>query len=137
MGKKKKSGPFSGQRIDSSSKRNSFPTFFVIGRISTKNETFHGVSPFLVEKAITSGVGEVKSTKTLPSGDLLVEVESPKQAKNISKMKSLSTIPVTTNYLNILRQDICAFLLGHIYQIHSAVSSASVSGIRKLLAAGH
>ncbi|GBL98525.1 hypothetical protein AVEN_89770-1 [Araneus ventricosus] len=69
--------------------------FFVIGRISTKNETFHGVSPFLVEKAITSGEGEVKSTKKLRSGDLLVEVESPKQAKDISKMKSLSTIPVT------------------------------------------
>ncbi|GBO43202.1 hypothetical protein AVEN_141923-1 [Araneus ventricosus] len=92
---KKKSGPFSGQRIDSSSKRNIFPTFFVIGRISTKNETFHGVSPFLVEKAITSGVGEVKSTKKLRSGDLLVEVESPKQAKEIAKIKSLSTIPVT------------------------------------------
>ncbi|GBM69374.1 hypothetical protein AVEN_54171-1 [Araneus ventricosus] len=91
---KKKSGPFSGQRIDSSSKRNIFPTFFVIGRISSKNETFHGVSPFLVEKAITSGVGEVKSTKKLRSGDL-VEVESPKQAKEIAKIKSLSTIPVT------------------------------------------
>ncbi|GBM36894.1 hypothetical protein AVEN_154716-1, partial [Araneus ventricosus] len=92
---KKKSGPFSGQRVDSSSKRNIFPTFFVIGRISTKNETFHIVSPFLVEKAITSGVGEVKSTKKLRSGDLLVEVESPKQAKEIAKIKSLSTIPVT------------------------------------------
>ncbi|GBN32964.1 hypothetical protein AVEN_123569-1 [Araneus ventricosus] len=92
---KKKSRPFSGQRIDSSSKRNIFPNFFVIGGISTKNETFHGVSPFLVEKAITSGVGEVKSTKKLRSGDLLVEVESPKQAKEIAKIKSLSTIPVT------------------------------------------
>ncbi|GBL73034.1 putative RNA-directed DNA polymerase from transposon X-element [Araneus ventricosus] len=41
------------------------------------------------------GVGEIKSTKKLRSGDLLVEVESPKQAKEISKMKSLSTIHVT------------------------------------------
>ncbi|GBN97324.1 hypothetical protein AVEN_34543-1 [Araneus ventricosus] len=73
----------------------SFPTFFVISRISSKNETFHGVSPFLVEKAITSSVGDVKATKKLRSGDLLVEVESPKQAKEISKLKSLSTIPVT------------------------------------------
>ncbi|GBL73204.1 hypothetical protein AVEN_49798-1 [Araneus ventricosus] len=92
---KKKSGPFSGQRIDSSFKRKSFPTFFVISRISTKTETFHGVSPFLVEKAITGSVGEVKATKKLRSGDLLVEVESPKQAKEISNLKSLSTIPVT------------------------------------------
>ncbi|GBN25131.1 hypothetical protein AVEN_220667-1, partial [Araneus ventricosus] len=93
---KKKSGPFSGQRIDTSSfKRNNVPTFFVIERISEKNETFHGVSPFLVEKAITCSVGHVKSTRKLRSGDLLVEVESPKQANEISKIKSLSTIPVT------------------------------------------
>ncbi|GBN76471.1 hypothetical protein AVEN_105046-1 [Araneus ventricosus] len=93
---KKKSGPFSGQRIDTSSfKRNNVPTFFVIERISEKNETFHGVSPFLVVKAITGSVGHVKSTRKLRSGDHLVEVESPKQAKEISKIKSLSTIPVT------------------------------------------
>ncbi|GBN27822.1 hypothetical protein AVEN_28122-1 [Araneus ventricosus] len=49
----------------------------------------------VVEKAITSSVGDVKATKKLRSGDLLVEVESPKQAKEISKLKSLSTIPVT------------------------------------------
>ncbi|GBN77787.1 hypothetical protein AVEN_59580-1 [Araneus ventricosus] len=85
----------SGQRIDTSSKRNNVPIFFVLARISKKNETFHGVSPFLVEKAITGSVGHVKSTKKLRSGDLLVEVESPKQAKEISKLKSLSTIPVT------------------------------------------
>ncbi|GBM68237.1 hypothetical protein AVEN_13779-1 [Araneus ventricosus] len=194
---KKKSGPFSGQRIDSSFKRKSFPTFFVISRISTKNETFHGVSPFLVEKAITGSVGEVKATKKLRSGDLLVEVESPKQAKEISNLKSLSRIPVTvkphatlnsskgviscgellneseekiteelksqgvihvrritirrdgqllnTKHLiltfdsNKLPENIKAgtFQLGHTYQIHSAVSSANVSDIRKLLAAGH
>ncbi|GBN28201.1 hypothetical protein AVEN_129301-1 [Araneus ventricosus] len=92
---KKKSGPFSEQRIDSSFKRKSFPTFFVISRISSQNETFHGVSPFLVEKAITGSVGNVKTTKKLRSCDLLVEVESPKQAKEISNFKSLSTIPVT------------------------------------------
>ncbi|GBM78117.1 hypothetical protein AVEN_17044-1 [Araneus ventricosus] len=92
---KKKPGPFGGQRTDTTSKRNNFPTFFVIQRISNCNETFHGVSPFLVEKAISCNVGNVKSTKKLRSGDLLVEVESPKQAKDIIKLKSLSTIPVT------------------------------------------
>ncbi|GBO26694.1 hypothetical protein AVEN_40056-1 [Araneus ventricosus] len=92
---KKKSGPFSGQRIETSSKRNNFPTFFIIQRISNSNETFHGVSPFLVEKALTSSIGDAKSTKKLRSGDLLVEVESPKQAKEITKLKSLSTIPVS------------------------------------------
>ncbi|GBN22876.1 hypothetical protein AVEN_178123-1 [Araneus ventricosus] len=92
---KKKSGPFSGHRIDTTSKRNNFPTFFIIQRISQSNETFHGVSPFLVEKALTSSIGDAKSTKKLRSGDLLVEVESSKQAKEITKLKSLSTIPIT------------------------------------------
>ncbi|GBO42442.1 hypothetical protein AVEN_76069-1 [Araneus ventricosus] len=92
---KKKSGPFSGQRIETTSKRNNFPTFFIIQRISNSNETFHGVSPFLVEKALTSSIDEAKSTKKLRSGDLLVEVESPKQAKEITKLNSLSTIPVS------------------------------------------
>ncbi|GBL95335.1 hypothetical protein AVEN_154753-1 [Araneus ventricosus] len=85
----------SGQRIDTTSKRNNFPTFFIIQRILNINETFHGVSPFLVEKALTSSIGDAKSTKKLRSGDLLVEVESPKQAKEITKLKSLSTIPVS------------------------------------------
>ncbi|GBM69448.1 hypothetical protein AVEN_29269-1 [Araneus ventricosus] len=92
---KKKSGPFSGQRIETTSKRTNFPTFFIIQRISNSNETFHGVSPFLVEKALSSSIGDAKSTKKLRSGDLLVEVESPKQAKEITKLKSLSTIPVS------------------------------------------
>ncbi|GBL77225.1 hypothetical protein AVEN_242104-1 [Araneus ventricosus] len=94
---KRKSGPFSGQLIDSTSKRLNFPTYFIIHRISSSNETFHNVSPFLVEKGITSSVGAVKSTKKLRSGDLLVEVESPKQAKQIVKLNSLSSIPVTVN----------------------------------------
>ncbi|GBO41248.1 hypothetical protein AVEN_273971-1 [Araneus ventricosus] len=91
----KKSGSFSGQRIDTTSKRNIFPTFFIIQRISNSNETFHGVSPFLVEKALTGSIGDAKSTKKLRSGDLLVEVESTKQAKEITKLKSLSTFPVS------------------------------------------
>ncbi|GBO18595.1 hypothetical protein AVEN_59760-1 [Araneus ventricosus] len=166
---KKKSGPFSGQRIDpTSSKRHNFPTYFLIHRISSSNETSHNVSPFLVEKGITSSLGEVKSTKKLLYGDLLVEVESPKQAKQIVKLNALSSIPVSVNphaTLNSSKGVIsCGELLnesvekiteelnsqgvthvrritirrdGHIYPTHSAVSSANVSDIRKLLAAGH
>ncbi|GBL94606.1 hypothetical protein AVEN_235680-1 [Araneus ventricosus] len=89
----KKSGLFSGQRIDtSSSKRNNFPTFFVITRISKENETFHGVSPFLVEKAIT-----VKPHATLNSskgviscGELLNESEE----KITEELKSQGVIHV-------------------------------------------
>ncbi|GBM66002.1 hypothetical protein AVEN_152204-1 [Araneus ventricosus] len=95
---KKKSGPFSGQQIISNTSRAShFPTFFLIKRISSSNETFHSVSPFLVEKAIVSNIGEVKCTKKLRSGDLLVEVQSRKQSQQIVKVQTFSNIPVTVS----------------------------------------
>ncbi|GBN27481.1 hypothetical protein AVEN_67545-1 [Araneus ventricosus] len=89
----KKSGPFSGQQIASNS--SNFPTFFLIKRVSTSDDSFHSVSPFLVEKAITGSIGDVKSTKKLRSGDLLVEVQSRKQSEQILKLKKISTIPIT------------------------------------------
>ncbi|GBN11551.1 hypothetical protein AVEN_246249-1 [Araneus ventricosus] len=95
---KKKSGPFSGQQILSNTSRaTNFPTFFLIKRISSSNETFHSVSPFLVEKAIISNIGEVKCTKKLRSGDLLVEVQSRKQSLQIVKVQTFSNIPVTVS----------------------------------------
>ncbi|GBM52305.1 hypothetical protein AVEN_81194-1 [Araneus ventricosus] len=94
-GKKKNSGPFSGQQIASNS--SNFPTFFLIKRVSTSDESFHSVSPFLVEKAINGSIGDVKCTKKLRSGDLLVEVQSRKQSEQILKLKKISTIPITVS----------------------------------------
>ncbi|GBL99402.1 hypothetical protein AVEN_107112-1, partial [Araneus ventricosus] len=95
---KRKSGPFSGQQIVSKSlSASNFPTFFLIKRISSSNETFHSVSPFLVEKAILSNIGEVKCTKKLRSGDLLVEVHSRKQSEQIVKLKTFSNIQITVS----------------------------------------
>ncbi|GBM44453.1 hypothetical protein AVEN_190764-1 [Araneus ventricosus] len=95
---KKKPGPFSGQQITSpSSTLTNFPTFFLIKRSSTSNENFNTVSTFLVEKAIITTVGEVKSTKKLRSGDLLVEVHSREQSQQIVKLKHFSTIPITVS----------------------------------------
>ncbi|GBN04423.1 hypothetical protein AVEN_230445-1 [Araneus ventricosus] len=95
---KRKSGALSGQQISSNfSKVTNFPTFFMIKRNSTANETFHTVSPFLVEKAITETVGDVKSTKKLRSGDLLVEVHSRKQSQQIVKLKIFSNIPMSVS----------------------------------------
>ncbi|GBN09357.1 hypothetical protein AVEN_156316-1 [Araneus ventricosus] len=50
-----------------------------------------------VEKAITATVGEVKSTKKLRSGDLLVEVHSRKQSEQIVKLTTFSNIPITVS----------------------------------------
>ncbi|GBL88654.1 hypothetical protein AVEN_107117-1 [Araneus ventricosus] len=135
---KKKSGPFSGQRIDpTSSKRHNFPTYFLIHRISSSNETFHNVSPFLVEKGITSSLGEVKSTKKLRSGDLLVEVESPKQSKQIVKLNALSSIPVSVNphaTLNSSKGVIsCGELLNEsVEKITEELNSQGVTHVRRI-----
>ncbi|GBO22339.1 hypothetical protein AVEN_21889-1 [Araneus ventricosus] len=94
MGRKKNS-PFSGQHIDQTKQVDkSFDTFFIIKRITTNNETFHTVSPFLVEKAVTANLGTTKSTRKLRSGDFLIEVATRKQAQQIVQLKSLDTIPV-------------------------------------------
>ncbi|GBL91057.1 hypothetical protein AVEN_184438-1 [Araneus ventricosus] len=74
---------------------NHYDTYFILKRVSQKEENFSNVSPFLVEKAITGSVGTVASIKLLRSGDLLVEVASRKQAQQILKLHSLSTIPIS------------------------------------------
>ncbi|GBL78442.1 putative RNA-directed DNA polymerase from transposon X-element [Araneus ventricosus] len=85
-----KKPPFSGQPSNQI-----FDAFFIVTRVTDKNEYFSNVSPFLVEKAITGSVGTVKSTKLIRSGDLLVEVASSKQAQQMLKLNALSTIPVS------------------------------------------
>ncbi|XP_055943928.1 uncharacterized protein LOC129975066 [Argiope bruennichi] len=57
-------------------------------------KTFHKVSPFLVQKLITSFIGDVKSTKKLPSGDLLIETSSKAQIAAIQKLTKLGDFPV-------------------------------------------
>ncbi|GFV64266.1 hypothetical protein TNCV_4087111 [Trichonephila clavipes] len=41
-------------------------------------DTFTNVSPFLIEKAFTSSIGEVKSIRKMRSGDLFLEASSAK-----------------------------------------------------------
>ncbi|XP_055938127.1 uncharacterized protein LOC129968296 [Argiope bruennichi] len=43
------------------------------------DKTFHKVSPFLIQKLIASTIGEVKDTKKLKSGDLLIEAATKSQ----------------------------------------------------------
>ncbi|GBN59757.1 hypothetical protein AVEN_217769-1 [Araneus ventricosus] len=54
-----------------------------------------GLGAFLVAKAVSISVGDVKSTRKLHSGDLLADVSSPKKDKQILKLKSLSIIPIS------------------------------------------
>ncbi|GBM85003.1 hypothetical protein AVEN_168907-1, partial [Araneus ventricosus] len=60
-------------------------------------DTFHEVSPFLVQKLILSNIGEVKNVKKLRSGDLLIEISNPSQAVTISKLTTLGNLKVNTS----------------------------------------
>ncbi|GBN13429.1 hypothetical protein AVEN_38766-1, partial [Araneus ventricosus] len=93
---KKKSDPLSGRHTAPiPNLKTHFDTYYIIKRTSSNNETFHNVSPFLVEKGISGQLGEVASVRKLRSGDLLIEVNSRKQAQQIIKLNNLSSIPVT------------------------------------------
>ncbi|GBL98405.1 hypothetical protein AVEN_187740-1 [Araneus ventricosus] len=90
--------PFSGQHIDHIKQVDKpFDTFFIIKRTTTSNESFHTVSPFLVERAVTAHLGITRSTRKIRSGDLLIKVATRKQAEHIIKLKSLDNIPVAVS----------------------------------------
>ncbi|XP_055936860.1 uncharacterized protein LOC129966460 [Argiope bruennichi] len=90
-----KKGPFSGQRIPQTfNVDNHFDRYYIVKRISEKDETFQTVSPFLVQKAISATIGEPNSIRKIRSGDLLIEVNSRMQAQQLQKIKALATIPV-------------------------------------------
>ncbi|GFU77991.1 uncharacterized protein TNCV_3109281 [Trichonephila clavipes] len=57
--------------------------------------TFTNVSPFLIEKAFTSSVGEVKSIRKMRSGDLFREVSSSNQATALIKLQNLAHLDIT------------------------------------------
>ncbi|GBM55711.1 hypothetical protein AVEN_196608-1 [Araneus ventricosus] len=89
---------WSGQHIDHIKPVDkSFDSFFILKRTTTSNESFHTVSPFLVERAVTAHLGITKSTRKLRSGDLLIEVATRKQAEQIIKLKSLDNISVAVS----------------------------------------
>ncbi|GFT01448.1 hypothetical protein TNCV_3726881 [Trichonephila clavipes] len=72
--------------------------FFIL---KTPN-TFSAISPFLIEKAITSSIGQVKTNRKMRSGDLFLEVTSAKQSaalKNLRKMAYIDIIVVPHNSL--------------------------------------
>ncbi|XP_055932952.1 uncharacterized protein LOC129962974 [Argiope bruennichi] len=94
-----KKGPFSGHhhKVQIQSTEKYFDHFFTVHRISDENETLNTVSPFLVDKAFLSTVGEVTNIRKLRSGDLLVEVSSRQQSQKIMKLKALATIPISVS----------------------------------------
>ncbi|XP_055939453.1 uncharacterized protein LOC129969069 [Argiope bruennichi] len=114
-----------------------FDHFFVIKRLSDTNETFHTVSPFLVEKAIVSVIGEVPSIRKLRSGDLLVEVGTQKQSHQILKMKALATIPIEVSTHSSLNSSKGVITCGELYhstieEITEDLKSEGVTHVRRI-----
>ncbi|GFW40960.1 uncharacterized protein TNCV_4370081 [Trichonephila clavipes] len=58
-------------------------------------DTFTNISPFLIEKAITGSIGEVKSIRKMRSGDLFLEVSSSNQATALMKLLKLAHLDIT------------------------------------------
>ncbi|XP_055939444.1 uncharacterized protein LOC129969061 [Argiope bruennichi] len=136
MGSSKKS-PFSGHHSNYKSFTHHFDSFFVIKRVSDKNDTFNSVSPFLVQKAISATVGEVASIRKMRSGDLLVEVCSKKQAQQIIKLKALATIPVTVCSHASLNYSKGVITCGELFnvpieEITKELSSQGVTHVRQI-----
>ncbi|GBN57979.1 hypothetical protein AVEN_151105-1 [Araneus ventricosus] len=117
-----KQPPLSGHSV------NRFDTFYIIKRVSEQNDNFSNVSPFLVEKAITGSVGTVASTKLMRSGDLLVEVASRKQAQQILKLNSLSTIPISVQPHITLNSSKCVIACGRLLNLSNEEITQELGG---------
>ncbi|XP_055941648.1 uncharacterized protein LOC129971696 [Argiope bruennichi] len=135
---KKKKSPFSGHHLEQNyliEKR--FDTFFVMKIISSENQTFHSVSPFLVEKGISGQLGAVSSIRKLRSGDLLIEVSSEKQVQQIMKIKSIGSIPVSVTPHRTLNFTKGVISCGELFntpveQITKDLNSQGVTNVRRI-----
>ncbi|GFY11579.1 uncharacterized protein TNCV_4230481 [Trichonephila clavipes] len=65
--------------------------FFILKTPST----FSSISPFLIEKAITSSIGQVKTICKMRSGDLFLEVTSAKQSAALKTLRKMTHIDIT------------------------------------------
>ncbi|GBN12300.1 hypothetical protein AVEN_199468-1 [Araneus ventricosus] len=104
-----------GSVVDGAAEPEHLPMSFVVEAnssirymlISTPN-TFHTVSPFMVQKLLTSCIGEIQNVK-LRSGDLLVQIDS--------KQASVITCLISWNWRGFLSK-VCLFK-DLIYEVHT------------------
>ncbi|XP_055944760.1 uncharacterized protein LOC129975668 [Argiope bruennichi] len=90
-----------------------------------------------LEKAISSTVGEVSSIRKLRSGELLVEVNSRKQAQQLLKLKALATIPVNVSAHRTLNSSKGIITCGELFnvsleEISQKLSSQGVTHVRRI-----
>ncbi|GBO19923.1 hypothetical protein AVEN_100150-1 [Araneus ventricosus] len=109
-----------------------FDSFFIIKRISSQNENSHSVSSFLVQKGISSSIGGIKSIKKLRSSPA-----ARKQAQQILKLKTLSTLPVTVSAHSTLNSAKGVITCGELFhtstdEITEALKPQGVTHVRRI-----
>ena len=70
--------------------------WFVVQSVDT-GHPISKLSPFILDKAIHSTVGAVKTVRPLRNGDFLLEVTSAVQSRIVSKLDNLAGCPVTAS----------------------------------------
>lgn len=73
-----------------------FDRFFVV-KSKEASKPLSKLSPFVVEKCISSSLGTVNSVRRLRSGDLLIELNRSSQVPNILKWQTLFDVPVSVS----------------------------------------
>ncbi|GFU90554.1 uncharacterized protein TNCV_2574871 [Trichonephila clavipes] len=107
--------------------------FFVL---KTPN-TFSTVSPFLIEKAITSSIGPVKKIRKLRSRDLFLGVASAKQSFALRRLRRMAHTDITVvphNTLNYSRGVISAEDLLNVFteEIKQNMVDQKVCDVRRI-----
>jgi len=73
-----------------------YDRWFVVQSVDT-GHPISKLSPFILDKAIRSTVGAVKTVRPLRNGDFLLEVTSAVQSRIVSKLDNLAGCPVTAS----------------------------------------
>jgi len=70
--------------------------WFVVQSVDSE-QPVSKLSPFILDKAIRSAVGSVKTVRRLRNGDFLLEVTSAVQSRIVNKLDNLAGCPVTAS----------------------------------------
>jgi len=73
-----------------------YDRWFVVQSVDS-DHPISKLSPFILDKAICSAVGTVKTARSLRNGDFLLEVSSAVQSRIVNKLDNLAGCPVTAS----------------------------------------
>ena len=73
-----------------------YDRWFVVQSVDSE-QPVSKLSPFILDKAIRSAVGSVKTVRRLRNGDFLLEVTSAVQSRIVNKLDNLAGCPVTAS----------------------------------------